>query len=209
MAQKTQPDTAPETTPPADTVAESTTGESDAVTEYAAELAADYEKANLGCGDDYREDYLNVDIDEHHTIDFSWDLNDRPWPWPDNSFEKVVMHNVLEHLDDQLATLEEIHRITRQGGTVIISGPHWNSPGAWIDPTHTRPFTREMFEHELVRDKFAVVDERATCVRWGRLVPNSVALALADHISHGVSEIEVELLVRSDRYLDNRGETDG
>ncbi len=184
-------------------------GEGDTVTsveDYAARVAEEYDRVNLGCGSDIRDGWLNVDIRDQPGVDFVWNLDDRPWPWPDNAFEEIALHNVLEHLDDHLAVLEELHRICQPGGTVTISGPHWNSPGAWIDPTHTRPFTRAMFKHELVRDKFWIRDERATCVRWGRLLPDRAALALADHISHGVSEIEVSLGVRSSSYLDNREE---
>lgn len=198
MASKTHPTAVPDV--------DQTNNEDDAthVEDYARRQASEYDKLNLGCGPDIRDGWLNVDIDETYDIDYAWDLDDRPWPWPDNAFSEVAMHNVLEHLDDHLAVLEELYRITQPGGTVTISGPHWNSPGAWIDPTHTRPFTRSMFEHELVRDKFWIRNESATCVRWGRLVPDRVALALADHLSHGVSEITVELGVRSPKYFDNR-----
>ena len=42
-------------------------------------------------------------------------------PHPDNSFDAVIMLEVLEHLDDPPAALAELHRISR--GVVLISTP--------------------------------------------------------------------------------------
>jgi hypothetical protein len=36
-------------------------------------------KLNLGCGDDYKEGFINVDIE--NDPDVKHDLNSYPWPW--------------------------------------------------------------------------------------------------------------------------------
>lgn len=157
-------------------------------------------KANLGCGTDHRHgpEWINVDIRDGDAVhpDIVHDLDERPWPFETNQFERVELDNVLEHLDDQLATLRELHRVVEPGGEVVVAGPHWNSPGAWVDPTHTRPFSWRTFRHDLVREMFAVESVDVETVRWGRALPDRVALWLADHVGHGVSEVRVELTVR-------------
>ncbi|AFK19289.1 methyltransferase domain-containing protein [Haloferax mediterranei ATCC 33500] len=150
-----------------------------------------FDRANLGCGDEYKEGWYNVDIRDSVDPDAVWDFNDYPWPFPDDAFDEVVLDNVLEHLDDHYAALQEIHRITRVGGTAKIAGPHWNSAGAWIDPTHTRPFDPRTFEHYLMSDMFDIVDLTVDKVRWAKPLPDSAALWLADSFGQGVSGFEV------------------
>ncbi len=51
------------------------------------QMAPAASKINLGCGDDYREDWHNVDI-QGDAADQRLDLEATPWPWPDDSFEQ-------------------------------------------------------------------------------------------------------------------------
>ena len=153
-------------------------------------------RLNLGCGDDYRKDWVNVDIRASVGPDIVVDVDHHPLPFRDDTFDEILLDNVLEHLDDQLAALHEIHRIARPGATVTFRGPHWNSHGAWADPTHTRPFTQETFSHYLVEGLFGVEEISCTRIRFGKLLPERTALFLADHIGHIVSEIEVVTTVK-------------
>jgi len=153
-------------------------------------------KLNLGCGDDYRQGWHNVDVREAVGPDERVDLNQTPWPWPDNSFELVLMDNVIEHLDDRLAALQELHRITHSWGEIVLRFPHWNSAGHYTCPSHTNTLTNRTFENYEVADLFTVREVSARRVRFGRLLPESAALWLGDHIGHLVSEVEVTLDVQ-------------
>jgi SAM-dependent methyltransferase len=44
--------------------------------------------------------------------------------YPDAHFDRVVLWHVLEHLIDPRGTLEEIHRILRPGGRLIVAAPN-------------------------------------------------------------------------------------
>jgi SAM-dependent methyltransferase len=49
-------------------------------------------------------------------------------PYPDKSFEGCVCFSVIEYLKNPFALLDEISRVLRPGGTLIISIPHALSP---------------------------------------------------------------------------------
>jgi SAM-dependent methyltransferase len=93
-------------------------------------------KLNLGAGNDVRDGFVNHDISKLPNIDVVFNLNSYPWPWDDNSFEEIVAHDLLEHLDDFMRAMEEIHRILSLSGIIKLSVPYWNSCARYIDPTH-------------------------------------------------------------------------
>ncbi len=104
-------------------------------------------RLNLGSGRRYDPTAVNLDVTPDTGPDLVHDLNRRPWPFPDNRFDVVVMWDVLEHLDDTLGALEEIHRVCRPGGTAEIIVPHFSSNGAFTDPTHKRFFALATFDY--------------------------------------------------------------
>jgi SAM-dependent methyltransferase len=148
-------------------------------------------KVNLGSGEDYRPGWHNVDVHSSVQADEYADLDDIPWPWPDDTFEHALMDNVIEHLEDRNAALHELARIVEPGGSVVLRFPHWNSPGAHTNPTHTGTLTHRTLEYKRVSDRFEMRDIDCTRVRLGRGLPKTAALWLADHVGHIVSEVEV------------------
>jgi ubiquinone/menaquinone biosynthesis C-methylase UbiE len=54
-------------------------------------------------------------------------------PYPGSHFRAVTLIEVLEHVGDEAAVLEEIRRVLVPGGTLVLTTPHagrW----AWLDP---------------------------------------------------------------------------
>lgn len=103
-------------------------------------------KLHLGCGKGKRKGYINVDVIEAVNPDVVWDLNVFPYPFDDNTFEEILAYSILEHLDDVVGAMEEIHRIARPGAVVEIGVPYWDSYGFATDPTHKHMFTEHTFE---------------------------------------------------------------
>ena len=54
-------------------------------------------------------------------------------PFPDASFDKVLMSEVLEHISDDRVALSEIYRVLKPGGILALSVPHARYP-FWWDP---------------------------------------------------------------------------
>lgn len=72
-------------------------------------------------------------------------------PFADNSFDKILLSEVLEHIPDQQAALKELRRILKPNGILAISVPHANYP-LWWDPASWiwtrlggKPFTHTKF----------------------------------------------------------------
>jgi SAM-dependent methyltransferase len=104
-------------------------------------------RLHLGCGQKVVPGYLGVDSVHLPGVDVVWDLNMRPWPWSDDSVEAVLTEHTLEHLDDTVATMEEIWRVCKHDARVHIVVPYALSLGAFQDPTHRRFFTEQTFRY--------------------------------------------------------------
>ncbi|MBN1681087.1 MAG: class I SAM-dependent methyltransferase [Anaerolineae bacterium] len=56
-------------------------------------------------------------------------------PFPDDFFDGVILSEILEHIDDDVAGLREVRRVLKPGGVVAITVPHANYPFLW-DPVN-------------------------------------------------------------------------
>jgi 2-polyprenyl-3-methyl-5-hydroxy-6-metoxy-1,4-benzoquinol methylase len=56
-------------------------------------------------------------------------------PHPDESFDAVLCMDVLEHVQDERRSLDELFRVLRPGGTLILSTPH-TGLFAFLDPVN-------------------------------------------------------------------------
>ncbi|MCP5520816.1 MAG: methyltransferase domain-containing protein [Verrucomicrobiales bacterium] len=110
-------------------------------------MPSDGLKLNLGCGERLLPGYVNCDILPGVKADQHFDLNRPPYPFADAVASEVLMDNVLEHLDDVLAVMGEIHRVLRPGGRAQILVPYGKSDWALQDPTHKHYFTEQSMNY--------------------------------------------------------------
>lgn len=115
----------------------------------------------LGAGNDRRK---KVDLTQKHewegelvTLDMNpdcnptmvWDLENRPLPFEDESFDEIGAYDVLEHWGRQgdwrgwFDEMAEYHRLLKPGGLMSIVVPVGGD--ALADPGHTRFFHRNHF----------------------------------------------------------------
>ena len=104
------------------------------------------QKLHLGCGAIILPGYVNVDSAKLTGVDVVHDLGDFPWPFEDQSFEEVILVNILEHLPSVVRAMEELHRITKPDGRIMIRVPYFNSWDASADPTHVHVFNESTFD---------------------------------------------------------------
>lgn len=104
-------------------------------------------RLDIGCGNKKVPGAVGLDVLGATDADVVCDLNRLPWPFGDDIFEEVFASNIMEHLPNTVATMEEIHRISRSGALVHIRTPHFAALESWEDPTHVHHFALESFDY--------------------------------------------------------------
>lgn len=111
-------------------------------------------KLNLGCSDDLKPGFVNVD--RVAPADQIFDLRS-PWPWEDASVERIHAHDVFEHIDNaefrgnrgKIFVMNEAWRVLKSGGLLDLAVPCVQlsdgrlNPGAFADPTHVSFWTAD------------------------------------------------------------------
>jgi len=103
-------------------------------------------KLNLGCGPDYMEGWVNVDIGDCRK-DIEHNLEQFPYPFQDNEFKEIIMINCIEHISRENfpSCAKELHRISVPSGKIYIKAPYYLSRNAFTDFTHKNFMTEESF----------------------------------------------------------------
>jgi SAM-dependent methyltransferase len=104
----------------------------------------------VGCGAE-RLYSISVTLDKNtvHHPDIVHDLEETPYPFPDESFHFIVCRHVLEHVRHFVPAVTELHRILKPGGVIYVEAPYFSSVHAYTDPTHVRFFTSRSFDYFL------------------------------------------------------------
>jgi SAM-dependent methyltransferase len=102
----------------------------------------------LGCGQKRLVPHsVTIDINPNSRADIIHDLNRVPYPLESNAFDLVLAEHVLEHLDDVIRVVEEVHRVCRPGARVLIEVPHFSSSEFFTDPTHRHAFSTRSLDY--------------------------------------------------------------
>lgn len=97
---------------------------------------------DVGCGSKpYRElfnceEYVGLEIEspqnaKHKSADFFYD--GKTFPFPDATFDSVLLSQVLEHVFTPLDFMKEVHRVLKPGGALLLTVPF-----VWDE--HEQPF---------------------------------------------------------------------
>ncbi len=84
-------------------------------------LETKHRRLNLGCGFDYRQGYVNVDMHERHKPDVVADVLDLA-TFPTGHYDELIAQDVLEHVTraDVRKALFEWNRVLALGGKIFI-----------------------------------------------------------------------------------------
>lgn len=104
-------------------------------------------------------------------------------PYADNTFDAVILSEVLEHLEDDTQALKEAYRVLKPDGVLAVTVPHANYPFLW-DPinktletilnrhiqqgvlagiwaNHVRLYNSDQLRDVVLSAGFVIEDERA------------------------------------------------
>jgi predicted SAM-dependent methyltransferase len=94
---------------------------------------------DVGCGHRKHPNATGIDFDVKSQADVIWDLNHLPLPFPNNYFDMIYAFHIIEHLTvEPIRFVEELHRICKPNGLLIIKEPHVGSRTA-CDISHLSP----------------------------------------------------------------------
>ena len=95
---------------------------------------------DVGCGEGTLAYRLRGQFREVHGIDISKEairfarekgiegrvlnINEKPLPYPDRTFDTVTSLDVIEHVFDPIRFVKEIHRVLTPGGHAVLSTPN-------------------------------------------------------------------------------------
>ena len=105
------------------------------------------DKLALGCGQNFHgDDWVHLDKSSLGHVDVVCDLKNGSLPFEDDSFNRVRAAHILEHLPPHalIELLEEINRVTKEGGVFKVVMPHFLSWNA-ADLDHYRAGSRRTF----------------------------------------------------------------
>ncbi len=182
-------------------------------------LFSDLEKASrfatgrlldIGCGNKPYETMFEGKISEYVGCDIVQSSERRAdvicpatlIPLKDASFDTILCTQVIEHVADHRALLQEAHRLLRCGGVLILSGPMY-----W--PLHEEPydyfrFTKYGFSSILENAGFRVHSIESNGGKW------AVCGQVLIHTLQGTRlnrRIIIELINRLFSFLDDRRRT--
>ncbi|MEK6907163.1 MAG: class I SAM-dependent methyltransferase [Nanoarchaeota archaeon] len=129
---------------------------------------------DLGCGNakyKFKNDIvIGIDNVKLKNVDVVHNLNKFPYPFKKNEFDLIYTSHTLEHLNDLDKVLQELIRITKPGGRILIRVPHFSCGVSYRDPTHKRLFSYFTFNYFTdecfyTKSKFKIIKRKLNFTR--------------------------------------------
>lgn len=108
-------------------------------------------KIDLGGGNNKQPGYVNIDCRDLPAVDIVHDLEEFPWPLPDECACFIMASHLLEHINPAKGTflkfMAEVWRVLKPGCEFMFAVPYAGSPGYYQDPTHVNPCTEKTWAY--------------------------------------------------------------
>ena len=96
---------------------------------------------DIGCGKAKTAGAIGVDINQTTDADVLADVSRHGLPFQSERFERIHINHIIEHVEEPIRFLEEIHRVAVGGAEVVGVTPHFSNPCSYADPTHRHHFS--------------------------------------------------------------------
>ncbi len=150
-------------------------------------VAAKSIRLNIGCGNDYRKGWVNIDFDKTVKADLYCDVRNG-LPFADENVEYINLSRMLIYIFDYQSLLDECYRVLVKEGKIEIRENNNTSLGCrlkmlfgrpdFLEPIITRRcrfWTIGSLKRALENSGFAVIRCYGLSETFGRLLPASLA----------------------------------
>ena len=100
-------------------------------------------RLDIGGGAGPNPGFVNIDILDLPEVDIVWDIEETPWPLPDECVTIATASHIFEHINPHkgvfIKVMDEVWRVLKPGGQLAFVVPYAESPGYIQDPTHCNP----------------------------------------------------------------------
>jgi len=154
---------------------------------------------DLGGGLNPQPGCINIDKRALPTVDIIWDLEEIPYPLPDECASLLIASHIVEHLKPWLFIdiMNEWWRLLKPLGRLMIATPYAGSKGFYQDPTHCNPCNEVTWAYFDPLDKSGLY--RIYVPKPWKIVANMWNI-------HGNMEVVLEKRVEDKSYVNNIGE---
>lgn len=108
-------------------------------------------RLDIACGANKNPGFVGIDVRPLDTVDVVHDLEQIPWPLPDECVLTAVASHFVEHINPArfgfINFMNEVWRVMKIGGQFAISTPHGSSSFYIQDPTHINPCNATTFAY--------------------------------------------------------------
>ena len=104
---------------------------------------------DLGCSGNRTVGAVGLDVRDTPDVDIVHDLEEFPYPLPDDSCTMILASHVFEHIKPwySIPLMDELWRVLRPKGNLAVAVPYPGTPDFWQDPTHCNGWNEATFEY--------------------------------------------------------------
>jgi len=106
-------------------------------------------KLDFGCGESKQDGFVGMDKRALKGVDIVHDLEVFPYPIPDDCCSVIMGSHIIEHIKPEFSIdlMNELWRMMKVGGQLMLSTPYPGSQGYWQDPTHCNGWSEATFQY--------------------------------------------------------------
>lgn len=123
-------------------------------------------------------------------------------PFADASFDTVMAWDVVEHIEDEAQALDELARVTKPGGRILVSVPHADDSrlaSSYLTYCHFKDKThrREYLPRDLVQ-RFSRLGFRVREVRLegGGSYPFAILCFIDNRVARAIVQTAIKVLIK-------------